>query len=166
VEGLAGRDRGYRSVAAICLCRPRRRAAQALHDIRPPEHPGRHSDGSFGNGGWFGSVGRASIANAACRDSIYEFGCGAAEEFGIFLCLVLLAMFSPSCDPRACAGLCRGGHVRALCRRPALPSWSVLASVDQYVGQSANDVRAPRMTLRHLLLAVTRWCRLWAYGVA
>src|SRR6202012_3635033 len=50
---------------------------------------------AFGNGGWFGLGPGEGIAKRSLPDSHTDFVfAGAAGELGIFLCLVLLALFA------------------------------------------------------------------------
>ena len=106
---------------------------------------------AFFNGGWFGLGPGEGIAKRSLPDSHTDFVFAvAAEEFGIILCLMLLALYRLHRHPGSVARLCQRGHVLALCRLgPCHPVRR--AGRHQHGGQSAADPRQGHDAAVHLL---------------
>ena len=117
---------------------------------------------AFYNGGWFGLGPGEGIAKRSLPDSHTDFVFAvAAEEFGIILCLALLALFAFVVIRALSRAYAHRGHVRALrglgARDPVRR-----AGRDQHVGQSAADPRQGHDAAVHLLWRlVDRLARLW-----
>ena len=96
VVGLAGAA-GGRAVRRLSARAARRRPHQALHGSRHRATPSRSTWRwkRSANGGWFGLGPGEGIAKRSLPDSHTDFVFAvAAEEFGIILCLALLALFA------------------------------------------------------------------------
>ena len=106
---------------------------------------------AFSNGGWFGLGPGEGIAKRSLPDSHTDFVFAvAAEEFGIILCLVLLALFAFVVIRALSRAYAQRGHVRALCGfGPCDPVRR--AGGDQHVGQSATDPGQGHDAAVHLL---------------
>jgi len=93
---------------------------------------------AFANGGWFGLGPGEGIAKRSLPDSHTDFVFAvAAEEFGIILCLALLALFA-FVVIRALSRAYARRYVRAV-RRVGAGDLVRRAGRDQHVGQSAAD---------------------------
>ena len=106
---------------------------------------------AFYNGGWFGLGPGEGIAKRSLPDSHTDFVFAvAAEEFGIILCLALLALFAFIVIRALSRAYAQRGHVRALRGLGACDPVR-RAGRDQHVGQSAADPRQGHDAAVHLL---------------
>ncbi len=113
---------------------------------------------AFYNGGWFGLGPGEGIAKRSLPDSHTDFVFAvAAEEFGIILCLALLALFAFI----VIRALSRAYATEDMFARFAASGLAILFGVQAAINMSVNLqlIPAKGMTLPSSPMAARRWSR-------
>ncbi len=152
VAGIAGIAAGRADRAPITPCSHVTRRIQ--HFLNPGQGDTFNIDiatESFMRGGWFGRGPGEGTVKRILPESHTDFVFAVAgEEFGVALCLVLVALFAFIVIRSLLRAHAQRGPVRALCRRR--PRHSVRRPVgDQHRGQPAADPGQGHDAAVHLL---------------